>query len=186
MGRRKTPTHGAIRERPLLSRGALLLELSPALMVRSAGEARASRTMAAGSGIHNSRAGATLWSNPIEHVVFIISEGGDDLIVSFAIAADLAYPGDIESLTLLWTPKYDYLLPPEERGVSVSFERSAHGEDELVVEVRDCANEQAVWVTTARRTYELDVRKVEEDELADMRKVFGEMSRLGGLRYVRL
>jgi hypothetical protein len=121
----------------------------------------------------------------VELVSFITTESGDDLIVSFAVMKPADFT-EIESLTLLWTPKYDYLLPPEERGVSVSFERSAHGEDELVVEVRDCANEQAVWVTTARRTYELDVRKVEEDELADMRKVFGEMSRLGGLRYVRL
>jgi hypothetical protein len=121
----------------------------------------------------------------MERVAFITTESGDDLIVSFAVA-DPADFTEIESLTLLWTPKYDHLRPPEERGVSVSFERFALDEDELVVEVRDSANEQTVCVATARRTYELDVRKVEPDELADMRKIFGKMSRLGGLRYVRL
>jgi len=121
----------------------------------------------------------------MENVVFITTESGDDLIVSFAVM-DPADFTEIESLTLLWTPKYDHLLPPEERGVSVSFERSALDDDELVLEVRDSADEQTVWVATARRTYALDVRKVEPDELAAMRRVFGKMSRLGGLRYVRL
>jgi hypothetical protein len=121
----------------------------------------------------------------MENVTFITAESGDDLIVSFAVM-DPADFTEIENLMLQWTPKHDHLLPPEERGVSVSFERSAHDEDELVLEVRDSADEQTVWVATARRTYELDVRKVEPDELADMRKTLGEMSRLGGLRYVRL
>jgi hypothetical protein len=121
----------------------------------------------------------------MEIVAFITAESGDDLIVSFAVAAPEDFI-EIESLTLLWTPKYDHLLPPEERGVSVSFERFAREEFELVLEVRDSAIEQTVWVATPRRTYELDVRKVDPDELADMRKTFGEMNRLGGLRYVRL
>jgi len=121
----------------------------------------------------------------MERVSFITTESGDDLIVSFAVM-DPADFTEIESLTLLWTPKYDHLLPPEERGASVSFERSADDESELVVEVRDSANEQIVWVATARQTYELDVRKVDPGELAAMRRVFGKMSRLGGLRYVRL
>jgi hypothetical protein len=121
----------------------------------------------------------------MERVSFITTESGDDLIVSFAVM-DPADFTEIESLTLLWTPKYDYLLPPEERGVSVSFERSARDEDELVLEVRDSADEQIVWVETGRRTYELDVRKVDPDELSDMRKTLAKMSRLGGLRYVRL
>jgi hypothetical protein len=116
----------------------------------------------------------------MERVAFITTESGDDLIVSFAIADPAAFT-EIETLMLPWTPKYDHLLPPEERGVSVAFERHARDEDELALEVRDSANEQIVWVATARRTYGLDVRKVEPDELSDMRKVFGKMSRRGGL-----
>jgi hypothetical protein len=121
----------------------------------------------------------------MELVSFITTEGGDDLIVSFAVMGSADFT-EIENLMLLWTPKYDHLLPPEERGVSVSFERLSLDEDELVVEVRDSADEQTVWIATPRRTYELDVRKVEKDELAAMRRILGKMSRLGGLRYVRL
>jgi hypothetical protein len=121
----------------------------------------------------------------MELVSFITTEGGDDLIVSFAVMGPADFT-EIENLMLLWTPKYDHLLPPEERGVSVSFERLSLDEDELVVEVRDSADEQTVWIATPRRTYELDVRKVEKDELAAMRRILGKMSRLGGLRYVRL
>lgn len=89
---------------------------------------------------------------------------------------------------LLWTPKYDHLLPPEERGVSASFERFPDEDEEkdLVTEARDSPSERIVQIATSRRTYELDLRKVERDELATMRKTFGKMSRLGGLRYVRV
>jgi hypothetical protein len=121
----------------------------------------------------------------MELVSFITAESGDDLIVSFAVMDPTDFT-EIESLILLWTPKHDHFRPPEERGVSVSFERSALDEDELVVEVRDSKDERTVWVATARQTYELDVRKVDPGELAAMRRVFGKMSRLGGLRYVRV
>ena len=52
-------------------------------------------------------------------VNFIRTEQGGDLIVSFAVAAS-GYPADILSLTLLRTPKYEFILEPHERGVSVS------------------------------------------------------------------
>jgi hypothetical protein len=123
--------------------------------------------------------------HPMDTVAFITTESGDDLIVSFAVREPVDFTG-IESLTLLWTPKYDHLRPPEERGVKVSFERFMLEENEPVQEVRDSASEQIVWVAAPRRTYELDVRKVAPGELAAMRRVFGKMSRLGGLRYVRL
>ena len=55
----------------------------------------------------------------MHRVDFITTERGDDLIVSFAIVAG-DFPGDILSLTLLRTPKYEFILDPDERGVSVS------------------------------------------------------------------
>jgi hypothetical protein len=71
----------------------------------------------------------------MERVSFITTESGDDLIVSFAVMVPTDF-AEIESLTLLWTPKYDHLWPPEERGVSASFERFMDDERELVTEVR--------------------------------------------------
>jgi hypothetical protein len=58
--------------------------------------------------------------SPPEVVDFITTEDGDDLIVSFAIATPV--PGDVVSLTLLRTPKFEFALPDDERGVSVSHE----------------------------------------------------------------
>ena len=55
----------------------------------------------------------------MHRVNFITTEQKDDLIASFAVAAG-DFPGDILSLTLLRTPKYEFVLGPDERGVSVS------------------------------------------------------------------
>jgi hypothetical protein len=51
----------------------------------------------------------------MEQVWFITSETGTDLIVSFAVR-NPHYLEEIESLTLLRTPKYEHLLPPEKAG----------------------------------------------------------------------
>ncbi|MCX5885853.1 MAG: hypothetical protein NT096_08095 [Proteobacteria bacterium] len=52
---------------------------------------------------------------------FIHTEDGDDLIVSFVIAGDDPIgPEDVKSLTLIRTPKYEFLLSDDERGVTVS------------------------------------------------------------------
>ncbi|TCK32767.1 hypothetical protein B0G84_8645 [Paraburkholderia sp. BL8N3] len=52
----------------------------------------------------------------METVVFISTENGDDLIVSFAVV-DPTDATEIDSLTLLRTPKYEHLLGDWERGV---------------------------------------------------------------------
>jgi len=53
----------------------------------------------------------------MENAWFITNEDGDDLIVSFAIPIDES--GDVKSLTLLRTPKYEFALDESERGVNV-------------------------------------------------------------------
>jgi hypothetical protein len=67
----------------------------------------------------------------METVAFISTENGDDLIVSFAVI-DPVDPTEIESLTLLRTPKYEHVLGDCERGVSVSFERYVEDAQELL------------------------------------------------------
>ena len=54
-----------------------------------------------------------------------------DLIVSFAVCKP-DDPSDIESLTILRTPKYEVFLEEWERGASVSFDRDLEG-DEIVL-----------------------------------------------------
>lgn len=111
----------------------------------------------------------------METVAFISTENGDDLIVSFAVI-DPADPTGIESLTLLRTPKYEHLLGDWERGVSVSFERYVEDDEELLEELHLDRKLAVVRLTTSLRTYELDLRKVDEREVKAMREVLARMN----------
>jgi len=102
-------------------------------------------------------------------VNFITTEKGDDLIVSFAVAAG-DFPGDILSLTLLRTPKYESILDPDERGVSVSWEE----DDEMLLAVE--LSGDRVKLDTTRRKFTLDVSHVDDLELRRMRKVLQKMN----------
>ena len=105
-------------------------------------------------------------------VNFITTEKGDDLIVSFAVATG-DFPGDILSLTLLRTPKYEFILDPNERGVSVFWEED-EDENELLLAV-ECSKDM-VKLNTTRREFTLDVSHVDGDDLSRMRKVFQKMN----------
>jgi hypothetical protein len=111
-------------------------------------------------------------------VNFITSEQKDDLIVSFAVAAG-DFPGDILSLTLLRTPKYEFILGPDERGVSVSWEED-EDESELLLAVERSRDE--VKLNTTRREFTLDVSHVDDDDLSRMRKVLHKMNFDGAIQ----
>src|SRR5436190_1929460 len=111
----------------------------------------------------------------MDTVAFITTESGDDLIVSFAVQ-DLEEPSEIESLTLLRTPKYEFIVTEDERGVSVSFERHAGEEVDYLTAVEYLEAESTVRVRTLSHEYELDVRKVDAKELKKMRQVLREMN----------
>jgi len=108
----------------------------------------------------------------MHRVNFITTEKGDDLIVSFAVATG-DFPGDILSLTLLRTPKYEFILDPDERGVSVSWEGD-EGESELLLAV-ECSKD-VVKLNTTRRELTLDVSHVDDDDLSRMRNVLHKMN----------
>jgi hypothetical protein len=112
----------------------------------------------------------------MELVAFISTETGTDLIVSFAVCA----PGDptqIESLTLMRTPKYEGLAYEWERGATVSFEREESGDEVVLLrEVKYTPTDKTVTVRTDRSTYELDVRKVDPKELKEMCRVLRKMN----------
>ena len=105
-------------------------------------------------------------------VDFITTKRGDDLIVSFAIAAG-DFPGDVLSLTLLRTPKYEFILDPNERGISVSWEED-EDENELLLAVERSGD--VVKLKTTTREFLLDVSHVDDDDLRRMRKVFHKMN----------
>jgi len=105
-------------------------------------------------------------------VDFITTEQKDDLIVSFAVAAGES-PGDILSLTLLRTPKYEFILDPEERGISVSWEED-DDEGELLVAVE--RSKDLVRLRTTRREFTLHVSRVNDDDLRRMCRVLRAMN----------
>ncbi len=108
-----------------------------------------------------------------EVVAFITIEEGDDLIVSFAIADE--EPGEIVSLTLLRTPKYEFILPTDERGVIVSHESFPDEEDgDRLQRIRVAP--PVVTIETTRTRYELDVSRVDRDELRSAQRVFERMN----------
>ncbi|SDR62553.1 hypothetical protein [Paraburkholderia tuberum] len=117
----------------------------------------------------------------METVAFISTEYGDDLIVSFAVVAP-ADATEIESLTLLRTPKYEHLLGDWERGVTVSFERYVEDEEELLEELHLDRKSAVVRLTTSLRDYDLDIRKVDEREVKAMREVLIQMNYDGRIR----
>ncbi|MEM4724201.1 MAG: hypothetical protein QXP01_04245 [Candidatus Hadarchaeum sp.] len=114
----------------------------------------------------------------MRRVNFITTEQRDDLIVSFAVAAG-DFPGEIVSLTLLRTPKYESILDPEERGVSVSWEED-EDESELLLAVEYCKD--AMRLKTTRREFDLDVSRVRKVELEGMRKILKKMNFDGAIK----
>jgi hypothetical protein len=107
-------------------------------------------------------------------VSFITTETGDDLIVSFATPSS-EDADDVDSLTLLRTPKFEVLLEDADRGVMVM--PGDDDEDDLLAAVNFDKNAGVVTLTTQNgASYELDVRDVDPEELEDMCSVFRKMN----------
>src|SRR4051794_30789384 len=111
----------------------------------------------------------------MERVSFITTEAGDDLVVSFAVQQP-DDPSAIDSLTLIRTPKYQSFVDERERGVNVSFDRYGDDEDDLLQKVDYSKTDSIVRIQTSSHKYELDVRKVDADELKEMRDVLKKMN----------
>jgi hypothetical protein len=111
-----------------------------------------------------------------ELVAFITVQRGEDLVISFAVCKP-DDPADIESLTILRTPKYEAFLDEWERGASVSFDRDLEGDErELLREVFYAPDDKCITLRTGHQTYKLDVRKVDPSELSAMCDVFRKMN----------
>lgn len=108
----------------------------------------------------------------MENAAFITTEEGDDLIVSFAIPADEF--GDVKSLTLLRTPKYEFIMNESERGVNVSFEDFPDDEYELLEQVM--IEDDVVTITTNYRTYTVNIRAVNDEEIEESKRVLKKMN----------
>jgi hypothetical protein len=83
-------------------------------------------------------------------------------------------PGEVLSLILQRTPKYEGLLPPEERGVRVSHERYREHDEDFLRRVRLAGGLVEVETTSTR--YRLDVARVEPAKLRRARRVLERMN----------
>jgi len=102
---------------------------------------------------------------------FITTEDGDDMIVSFAITDP---DGDVLSLTLLRTPKYEFVFDDFERGVNVSYEDSDDDEGDLLEEFE--IRGDAVRIATARQSYDVDIHRVGADEVEEAKRILDKMN----------
>ena len=107
-----------------------------------------------------------------EPVSFMTNEDGDDLIVSFAVDDDP--PGEVLSVILMRTPKFEHLLEPSERGVRVSHERHRDSEGEYLSRI--AFRGTVVQIKSTRRAYSLDVSRVDPVELKSARRILKQMN----------
>jgi len=109
----------------------------------------------------------------MKQVSFISVEDEDpDLILSFAVW----HPelDDIRSLILLRTPKYEVFLDEAERGVNVSYESWTSDQDEMLKRVE--LHDEMITIITTDHTYDLDISKVDEDEIEEAKKILNRMN----------
>ena len=107
----------------------------------------------------------------MERVEFITTDSGDDLIVSFAIGR--TDPGEIRSLILMRTPKYEFALDDSERGVSVSDE-DRDEDDDLLDEIEFRGVE--IRIVSRKAEYQLDCHRADAEELDEAKKILQAMN----------
>lgn len=108
----------------------------------------------------------------MERVEFISIESGVDLIVSFAIGG--TEPGEIRSLILMRTPKYEFTLDDSERGVSVSDEDRDDDDADLLEEIEFRGDK--VRIISQEADYQLDCRRADADEIDEAKKTLHAMN----------
>jgi hypothetical protein len=108
----------------------------------------------------------------MENASFITTEDKDDLIVSFAIPLDEEW--DVKSLTLLRTPKYEFMLDESERGVNVSFDDFPDEDNELLEEIE--IKGDVVTVISSYRTYTVSVKDVDQKQIDRSKRILQKMN----------
>ncbi len=108
----------------------------------------------------------------MDNASFITNEDGDDLIVSFAIPIDAS--GNVKSLTLLRTPKYEFALDESERGVKVSFEDLPDDRNELLRKLK--IEDNTVSITTDYGTHMVNMENVDPMEIHDSERILKKMN----------
>ena len=107
----------------------------------------------------------------MDEVAFITVESEDDLIVSFVVTDGV---GDVGSVMLMRSPKYEGPLDEAERGVSFSDDRSDVDVEAMIRRVRIDAD--TVTLETELGECTLDLSGVDALELEEARRVLTQMN----------
>ena len=109
----------------------------------------------------------------MELVSFIdIEDDPPDLILSFAVWQPEL--DDIRSVILMRTPEFELLLDESERGVAVSDEIWTNDEEDRLNKVELIDN--IVKITTNYHQFELDLRKVDKEEVDQAKAILQKMN----------
>ena len=109
----------------------------------------------------------------MELVSFIsIEDEPPDLILSFAIWQPEF--DDIRSLILMRTPEYEIFIDELERGVKVSDEDWLDDEEDILDKIE--FGDDFVSITTNNHQFELDLRKIEQEEIEQAKTILKKMN----------
>ena len=109
----------------------------------------------------------------METVSFIdIEDDSPDLILSFAVWQPEL--DDIRSIILMRTPEFEFLLDESERGVAVSDEIWINEEENRLNKIE--LGDNIVKITTNYHQFELDLRKVDKEEVDQAKAILQKMN----------
>jgi len=108
----------------------------------------------------------------MERVSLITTKQADDLIVAFAL--EDAESGEVKSLILLRSPKYEFILDDHERGVTVSHDDQPEVEDDLLRRISLASD--VVTIETKDNRYQLNLSCVDTKELEKARTILRRMN----------
>ena len=108
----------------------------------------------------------------MDKVKFLMVEDVDpDLVLSFAIDDNTL---GIKSLILMRAPRFEPLLSHDEWGVKVSMEGDEDYENNLLEKFKVEGN--VIEIIALRKTYKIDISKVGEGDLEEMKIIIGKLN----------
>jgi len=107
----------------------------------------------------------------VDRVNFIHTEVGTDIILSLSFDEDTEF--GIEGFIIVRTPKYEFALPPHERGACINWDEETDT-IELIKEITCIGNE--ITFVSDKRSYQFDISRLDKAEFAELWKTVDRMN----------
>jgi hypothetical protein len=99
----------------------------------------------------------------MDKVNFIHTEVGTDIILSLSFDEDTEF--GIEGFIIVRTPKYEFALPPHERGACINWDEETDT-IELIKEITCIGNE--ITFASSIRSYQFDISRLSKVEMNEV------------------